>query len=58
MEPDVLQLDGSVMERQINKSLEVRTATWNVSSMVRQSEEVVKYVHRIKVDFCCAQETR
>ena len=41
-----------------HKSLEVRAATWNVSSMVRSSGEVVDALHRRKIDLCCAQETR
>ena len=36
----------------------MRTATWNVSSMVSQSGKVVDALHRRKIDFCCAQETR
>ena len=36
----------------------MRTATWNVSSMVSRSGEVVDALHRRKIDFCCAQETR
>ena len=42
---------------QISKSQMVRTATWNVSSMVRRSGEVVEALHRIKIDLC-AQEMR
>ena len=33
-------------------------ATWNVSSMVSRSGEVVDALHRRKIDFCYAQETR
>ena len=40
------------------KSQDVSTATWNVSSMVSRSGEVVDALHRRKIDFCCAQETR
>ena len=40
------------------RSKDVRTATWNVSSMVSRSGEVVDALHRIKIDFGCAQETR
>ena len=36
----------------------MRTATWNVSSMVSRSGEVVDALHRRKIDFCCAQERR
>ena len=36
----------------------MRTATWNVSSMVSRSGEVVDALHRRKIDFCCAKETR
>ena len=46
------------MPRQRSKSQDVRTATWNVSSMVRRSAEVVVALHIRKIDFCCAQETR
>ena len=41
-----------------SKSQEVRAATWNVTSTVRGSGVVVKALHRRKIDFCCAQETR
>ena len=41
-----------------SKSQDVRTATWNVSSMVSRSGEVVDALHRRKIYFCCAQETR
>ena len=44
------------MARQRNKSQDVRAATWNVSSMVSRSGEVVDALHRRKIDF--AQETR
>ena len=46
------------MARQRSKSQDGRTATWNVSSMVSRSGEVVDALHRRKIDFCCAQETR
>ena len=46
------------MARQRSKSHDVRTATWNVSSMVSRSGEVVDALHRTKIDLCCAQETR
>ena len=46
------------MARQRSKSQDVRTSTWNVSSMVSRSGEVVDALHRRKIDFCCAQETR
>ena len=35
VEPDVLQRGRAGMARQRSKSQDVRTATWNVSSMVR-----------------------
>ena len=54
----VLQLGGAVMACRRSKSEEVRAATWNVSSMVCRSSEVVDTQHRRKSDFCCAQETR
>ena len=52
---DVLQRDRA---RQRSKSQDVRAATWNVSSMVSRSGEVVDTLHRRKIDFCCAQEMR
>ena len=58
VQPDVLQRGRAGMARQRSKSQDVRTATWNVSSMVSRSGEVVDALHRRKIDFCCAQETR
>ena len=58
MQPDVLQRGRAVMACRRSKSHEVRAATWNVSSMVCRSGEVVDALHRRKIDFCCAQETR
>ena len=58
VQPDVLQQGRAGMARQRSKSQDVRTATWNVSSMVSRSVEVVDALHRRKIDFCCAQETR
>ena len=58
VQPDVLQRGRAGMERQRKKSQDVRTATWNVSSMVSRSGEIVDALHRRKIDFCCAQETR
>ena len=59
VQPDVLQLGPASMARQRNKSQDVITAaTWNVSRMVSRSGEVVDALHRRKIDFCCAQETR
>ena len=46
------------MARQRSKSQNLRAATWNVSSMVGRSGEVVDTLHRRKIDLCCAQETR
>ena len=46
------------MARQRSKSQDVRTATWNVSSMVSRSGEVVDALHRRKIDFWCAQRAR
>ena len=46
------------MACQRSKSQDMRAATWNVSSMVGRSGEVVDALHRRKIDFCCAQETR
>ena len=36
----------------------MRAATWNVSSMLGRSGEVVDALRRRKIDLCCAQETR
>ena len=58
VQPDVLQRGRAGMARQRSKSQGVRTATWNVSSMVSRSGEVVDALHRRKINFCCAQETR
>ena len=46
------------MARQRSKSQDMRMATWNVSSMVSRSGEVVDALQRRKIDFCCAQEAR
>ena len=58
VQPDVLQRGRAGMARQRSKSHDVRTATWNVSSMVSRFGEVVDALHRRKIDFCCAQETK
>ena len=58
VQPDVLQRGRAGMARQRNKSQDVRTATWNVSSMVSRSGEVVDALYRRKIDLYCAQETR
>ena len=58
VQPDVLQRGRAVMARQRSKSQDVRAATWNGSSMVCRSGEVVDALHRRKIDFCCAQETK
>ena len=58
VQPDVLQRGWAGMARQRSKSLNVRTATWNVSRLISRSGEVVDALHRRKIDFCCAQETR
>ena len=55
---DVLQRGRAGMAHQRSKSQDVRAATWNVSSMVGRSGEVVDALHRRKNDFCCAQDTR
>ena len=57
VQPDVLQR-GVGMARQISKLQDMRAATWNVSSMVNRSGDVMDALHRRKIDFCCAQETR
>ena len=56
VQPDVLQRGRAGMARQRSKSQDVRTATWNVSSMVSRSGEVVDALHRRKIDFCCLWE--
>ena len=48
----------AVMACRRGKSREVMALTWNVSSMLRRSSEVVDTLHRRKIDFCCAQETK
>ena len=58
MQPDVLQRGRAGMACQRSKSQDVRAATWNVSSMVGRSGEVVDAIHRRKIDFCYAQEMR
>ena len=55
---DVLLRCRTGMARHRSKSRDVRTATWNVSSMLRRSGDVVDALHRRNIDFCCAQETR
>ena len=57
VQPDVLQRGRSGMARQRSKSQDVRCATWNVSSMVGRSDEVVDPLQRRNIDLCCAQET-
>ena len=54
VQPDVLQRSRAGMARQRSNSQDVRTAT----CMVSRSGEVVAALHRRKIDFCCAQETR
>ena len=46
------------MAWQRSKSQEVKAATWKVNSMLHRSGEVVEALHRRKIDFCSAQETR
>ena len=58
VQPDVLQQGRAGMARQGSKLQDVRTATWNVSSMVSRSGEVVDALHRRNIDLCGAQETR
>ena len=38
------------------KSLEVRTITYNVSSMVHRSGEVVEVLHKIQIGMFCARD--
>ena len=56
VQPAVLQRGWASMARKRSKSQDVRAATWNVSSMVGRSGEVVDALHRRKIDLCCAQE--
>ena len=58
VQPDVQQRDRSGIACQRNKSHDVRAATWNASSMVDRSGEVVDARHRRNMEFCCAQDTR
>ena len=58
VQPDVLQRGLAVMACRRSKSQGVRATTWNVSSIVCQSGEVVDALHKRNIDFCCAQETR
>ena len=51
VQPDVLQRGRAGMARQRSKSQDVRADTWNVSSMVKLSGEVVDDLHRRKNDF-------
>ena len=53
VQPDVLQRGRAGMARQRSKSQDVRTA-----HIPKRSGEVVDALHRRKIDFCCAQETR
>ena len=48
VQPDVLQRGRAGMARQRSKSQDVRAATWNVSSMVGRSGEVMDTLHRRK----------
>ena len=58
VQPDVLQRGQAGLAHQRSKSQDVRAATWNMSSIVGRSGEVLDALHRRKIDFCCAQETR
>ena len=49
VQPDVLQRGGAGMARQRSESQDVITATWNVSSMVSRSGEVVDALHIKKI---------
>ena len=57
VQPDILQRCRTVKPCRRNKSQEVRDVTWNVSSMVYRSGEVVDALHRRNIDFCCAQDS-
>ena len=57
VQPDILRGHAG-MARQRSRSHDVGAATWNVSSIVGQSSEVVDALHRRMIDLCCAQETR
>ena len=51
VQPDVQQRGWVVIACQRSKSQEGRAATYNVSSMVCRSGEVVDTLHRRKIDF-------
>ena len=51
VQSDVLQQGQAGMAHQRSKSQDVRATTWNVSSMVGRSGEVVDALHRRKIDF-------
>ena len=51
VQPGVLQRGRAGMAHRRSKSQDVRTATWNVSSMVSRSGEVVDALHRRKIYF-------
>ena len=48
----VLRRGRAGMARQRSKSQDVRTATWNVSSMVIRSGDVVDTIQRRNIDIC------
>ena len=41
------------MSFQRSKSQDVRAATWNASSLVGRSGELVNALHRRNIDLCC-----
>ena len=51
VQPDVLQRCRAAMACQRGNSWDVRAATWNVSSMVCLSGEVVDALHRKKLTY-------
>ena len=51
VQPDVLQQGRVGMACQRSKSQDLKTATWNVSSMVSRSGEVVDALQRRNIDF-------
>ena len=52
MQPDGLQRGRAVLACQRSKSQDVRAASWNVSSMLGRSGEVLDDLHGRKIDFC------
>ena len=54
MQPDIQQRGRAGMARQRSMSQDMRTTTWNVSSMVSRSGKGVDAIHRRKIYLFCA----